>query len=75
MLKKVQISLSTGSKRTYYAEFNDGYSHILIDDHCYQVVNGRSGDAKLGYHLSREALEHLSKLPSNTDVVQAVLGY
>ena len=40
--------------------FNDGYSHIIIDDGCYQIVNGD----KVSSHVFPEALDILKMLPS-----------
>lgn len=45
------------------AEFNNGFSHIAIDDHCYLLLN----DKKPSYHIFDEALEVLKQLPNNPD--------
>lgn len=44
---------------TIVAEFNDGYSHIGIDDNCWVVFNG----GQPTYHLFPEAVEALQRLP------------
>lgn len=41
------------------AQFNGGYSHIIIDDGCYQIVNGDG----ISSHIFPEALEILKTLP------------
>lgn len=49
--------------RRVAATFNDGYSHWVIDDHEYVLVNGHDGKAGFSYHIFPEALEVLKSLP------------
>jgi len=45
------------------AEFNKGYSHIAVDDHCYVLLNG----GEPSHWLFKEALQVLRRLPENPD--------
>lgn len=63
MAKK--ITLENGVKVTSLAEFNDGNSHFIEDDHCYVLVNRDPETDRFGMspHLFAEALKVLRKLP------------
>jgi len=65
--KKQEITIERENGSTYtdtaVASFNNGFSHFIVDDHCYVLVNGN----KWAYHLHPEAVEVLKKLPSNPD--------
>lgn len=54
---------SSGKTRTSIAEFNEGFSHICVDDHCYILVNGIDGNHEPVYHWHEEAVSVLKKLP------------
>ena len=41
--------------------FRDGFSHIIVDDGCYQVVNGN----RISSHIDPEALAVINELPKN----------
>jgi len=42
-----------------------GISHIIMDDHCYVLLNGsESGLFKKTYHWYAEAVEALKQLPA-----------
>ena len=58
-LKKVR--LHNGGDAIAVAEFNNGYSHVVVDDHCWVVVNGGYPSA----HLYREAMAVLKQLPDH----------
>jgi len=47
-------------------QFNDGYSHIGIDDHCWLVLNG----GKKSAWIFPEAVAILKALPSSPDEYQ-----
>lgn len=51
-----------------YVQFNNGYSHITIDDNCYQIVNG-TGTAIPTGHIFPDAMDILKQLPSNPRVI------
>ncbi len=55
--------LENGAEVVAVAEFNDGYSHIIEDDHCWVIVNGRDGEAKSSSHIFDEAMRELRDLP------------
>ena len=63
MTKK--ITLENGEAATSLAEFNDGNSHFIEDDHCYVLVNRDPKTERFGMssHLFPEALKVLRKLP------------
>ena len=57
------IVLGGGEETVAVAEFNDGCSHIIEDDHCWVIVNGRDGEAKWSSHIFGEAMQELRDLP------------
>jgi len=65
---KWEVKKLTENKHLSLVEFNDGYSHICVDDHCYMVVNG---DEESGYDYSArifpEAAQLLKELPDSPD--------
>lgn len=72
---KIQVlSLHTGGyqKASYetisYVQFNNGYSHITIDDNCYQIVSG-TGIAIPNGRIFPDAMDILKQLPSNPRVI------
>ena len=65
MLKRGEIILKNGELVQYYAEFNKGYSHIIIDDGCWVIVNGEDGTAAIYAWIYPEAMENLKLLPNN----------
>ena len=56
----VKFELKAVEKRITVAEFNNGYSHIAVDDHCWVIING----GKQSSHIFIEAMDVLKKLPS-----------
>ena len=40
-----------------------GVSHIIVDDHCYVLLNKIDGEFKMAYHWYEEAVEALKGLP------------
>ncbi len=60
---KIKIKRDNGSlfKAESYVQFNDGYSHIIIDGGCYIIIN----DNKPSAWIFEEALRELKKLPTN----------
>lgn len=60
--KKIAVKRKDGSfyKELSVIQFNDGYSHIIIDDGCYQIVNGD----KVSSHIFSEARDVLAQLPN-----------
>jgi hypothetical protein len=61
LFKVQKVTLQTGSKITSVVEFNNGYSHIVVDDGCWVVVNG----GMFASWIFPKALDILKKLPSN----------
>ena len=61
------VTLVSGSKLTPVATLRDEYggvSHIIVDDHCYVLVNGGDGRGFTKVkHWYREAVEALKTLP------------
>lgn len=59
--QKIEVKRRNGSvyKALSVIQFNNGYSHLIIDDGCYQIV---SGD-KIGSHIFSEAKDVLIMLP------------
>jgi len=63
-MAKRKITLDNGAKVESVAEFNDGNSHIIEDDHCYVLVNRDKDDRfAMSPWLFPEALRVLRKLP------------
>lgn len=48
-----------------YVEFNNGYSHIIIDDNCYKIVNGQF----VSPYIFPEAVALFKQLPDNPRVL------
>ena len=67
-MKKIKIY--TGEYVTPVAEFNDGCSHIIVDDGCYIIVNGE----KFSPWIFREALAVLKTLPENPKDIEIELA-
>jgi hypothetical protein len=65
MLKLGFINMESGDKAIYVAEFNNGFSHIIVDDSCWVIVNGYDGEAKQSSWIFPEAKEALNKLPNS----------
>ena len=63
MIKMGFIRLANGSRATYVAEFNNKYSHIIVDDNCWVLVNGDDGAAEFSAWIFKEAKEILDQLP------------
>ena len=64
--KDIVVHRKDGSKyiTRSYATFNKGYSNVVIDDTCYQIVNGNT----ISSYIFPEALEILKTLPSPVDL-------
>ena len=64
--KDIVVHRKDGSKyiTRSYATFNKGYSNVIIDDTCYQIVNGNT----ISSYIFPEALEILKTLPSPIDL-------
>lgn len=66
MLELKIITLDNGTDAVSVAEFNNGSSHIICDDHCWVIVNHYS---KRGYaythHVFPEAMKYLKMLPDD----------
>ena len=60
-----EIAFPNGSRATYVAKLNKGYSHIIVDDNCWVIVNGEDGQAGNSAWIFEEALDALKQLPSN----------
>lgn len=58
------IVLEGGAEAVAVAEFHDGCSHIIEDDNCWVIVNGRDGKAKWSSHIFAEAMQELRDLPN-----------
>lgn len=60
--KDIVVHRRDGSKyiTRSYATFNKGYSNVIVDDTCYQIVNGNT----ISSYIFPEALELLKTLPS-----------
>jgi len=61
--QEITVANKDGStyKTTSYAQFNNGYSYIIIDDGCYQIVNGNA----VSSWIFREAIAVIKDLPEN----------
>jgi len=70
-----KIKLKSGSEITTVAKFNDGYSHIAIDDGCWVVVNGGNGEAQLSPWIFLEAIKALKGLPSRPGDYYPLMPY
>ena len=64
--KDIVVHRKDGSKyiTRSYCTFNGGYSNIVIDDTCYQIVNGNN----ITPYIFPEALAILKTLPSPSDL-------
>ena len=60
---KIKVKRDSGKffETRSYAQFNDGYSHIIIDGGCYIIINNDRPSA----WIFEEALQELKKLPEN----------
>lgn len=58
---------TTNITYTSIAQFNEGFSHICVDDHCYILVNGMDGNYTPVYHWFPEAVRILKILPDTPD--------
>lgn len=60
--QKIEVKRNDGSvyAELSVAQFNYCCSHIIIDDGCYQIVNGD----KVSSHIFAEARDVLAKLPN-----------
>ena len=61
--KVEKIKLKKGNA-TSVAIFNDGYSHIIVDDNCWLIVNG-DGISSWIFDEAMEVLKQLPNKPSN----------
>lgn len=53
-----------GFEEETIATFNDNNSHIIVNNHCYVIVNrGRDGKYDISSWIFPEALEVLKNLP------------
>ena len=72
MIKVMSLSAGHKDKASYetisYVQFNNGYSHITIDDNCYQIVNG-TNIAMPTTCIFPDAVEILKQLPSNPRII------
>ena len=66
IINEIEVERKDGSiyHTTAHAQFNKGYSFIILDDGCYQIVNGN----KISSHIFPEALEVLKTLPDPRDI-------
>lgn len=60
--------LENGSTVTPVATLKDehgGVSHIIVDDHCYVLINSAAEDGsfRMSYHWYPEAVEVMKQLP------------
>lgn len=55
------VKTHTGGAVLAVAEFNGGYSRIVVDDGCWAVMNGD----RLSPHVFAEAAEELRRLPAS----------
>lgn len=61
-----ELKDKSGITYTSIAQFNDNFSHICVDDHCYTLVNGNDElGYKKSYHLFDEAIKVLKQLPDS----------
>lgn len=58
------ITMDNGVEAVFVAEINDGNTHIISDDSCWVLVNGRDGEARWSTHIFSEALMILKDLPN-----------
>lgn len=60
--KKIEVKRKDGSFYVALSiiQFNEGYSNIIIDDGCYQIINGY----QVSSHIFPEARDVLAKLPN-----------
>lgn len=69
--KILKVEVMTDSGRKYetasLAQFNNGYSHIIMDDGCYQIVNGN----KISSHIFAEAWAVMKQLGAPSKLKQA----
>jgi hypothetical protein len=63
------ITLRTGVKVTPIATFNDGNSHIIVDDHCYVIVNKTGDYYDFSPWIFPKALEVLKGLASPSESI------
>lgn len=54
------------------AIFNDGFSVIVVDDHCYCVKNRKDDDWAFSAWIFREAIDALRDLPDDPDEAKPI---
>lgn len=64
------FKLTNGEEVHPITTFNKGYSHIIVDDGCYVIVNGDPGKLGSSAWIFREALEVLKTLPIDPSEVE-----
>ena len=71
-IQVLSLNRDTRDKASYetisYVQFNNGYSHITIDDNLYLIVNGTGYCIPTG-HIFPEAMDILKQLPSNPRII------
>lgn len=70
-LKVKSIKLNSGSEVISVAEFNDKYSNIIVDDHCWCIVN----DGRMSNYIFPEAMKILKKLSDSPDKYKPYIKY
>ncbi|MDD5589217.1 MAG: hypothetical protein PHP92_04135 [Candidatus Nanoarchaeia archaeon] len=70
-LKVETIKLNNGDDVISVAEFNEKCSHIIIDDHCWNIINGD----KFSSYIFPEAMSILKKLPDSPDKYKPYIKY
>ena len=59
------LRLRTGAEVFSVATFNNGFSHIVVDDNDWVIANGHDGDARFSSWIFPEAMEVLKQLPNS----------
>jgi len=72
-IKVLSLNPSRLGKSSYetisYVQFNNNYSHIIIDDNCYMIANGTEIVIPSN-HIFPDAVEILKQLPNNPRIIQ-----
>ena len=70
-----EINMLNGSVFATVAEFNNGFSHIAVDDDCWVIINGHDKHSRISPYIFAEAKAVLDQLPNRPSAYQPYRNY
>lgn len=65
------VRLDNGARLTSVCMFNNGLSHIAVDDACWVIINA----GKVTAYINRDAMEMLMRLPHSPNLYEPYMDF